>query len=88
MSSIEAILTHAMSDRAFAELLFTDVDKAVAGYDLTAEEIASLKAMPRQELDRFAQAPAEERKSFSVQIPAAPVPKFSAGSALKTAVRR
>jgi hypothetical protein len=87
MPIFETILTRAMSDGAFANLLFTDPDKALADYELTAEEVASLKGMPREEFDQFAQASPEERKSFGVHIPAARVPKFSAGNALKQAVK-
>jgi hypothetical protein len=66
--AVETILTRAMSDPAFAELLFTKADKALAGYDLTAVEIANLKSMPRQAFDKAASGTPEERKSFGVQI--------------------
>lgn len=43
--SVEEILTRAISDRTFADLLFSDPDRAMAGYDLTDEEIEGLKAI-------------------------------------------
>jgi len=50
-----------VSDPAFAEQLFADPDPALAGYDLTADEIAGLKEMSRAK----SRSPmTEERKSF------------------------
>ena len=66
--SVESILTKAMSDPAFADLLFSDLEKAVTGYDLTAEEIGNLKNMSRAEFDKAANGSAEERKSFGFRI--------------------
>ena len=67
-NSVESILSRAMSDAAFAELLFSGPDEALAGYDLTREEIANLKSMPRPAFERaFAGSP-EERKSFGIQL--------------------
>jgi hypothetical protein len=65
MSTIETILTRAMSDPAFADLLFSDAEKALAGYDLSAEELASLKSMSRLDFEKFSAAAPEERKSFA-----------------------
>jgi hypothetical protein len=62
--AIETILSRAMSDATFAESLFTDSEKAVAGYDLTAEELAGVKKMSRTEFGKFAAAAPEERKSM------------------------
>lgn len=63
-TSVETILTRAMSDNAFANRLFTNPEMAMAGFDLTAEEAANLKGMNRAEFDRFAKSSPEERKSF------------------------
>ena len=54
-----------------------------------SKETANLKAMPREEFDKFAEASIEERRSFGVHIPVHPVqaPKFSAGRGLKQAVK-
>jgi hypothetical protein len=68
MSTIETILTRAMSDPAFADLLFADVEKALVGYDLTPEELTSLKSISHIEIDKFAAASPEERKSFSIHL--------------------
>jgi hypothetical protein len=61
MSTIETILSRAMNDAEFAELLFTDPDKAVAEYDLSAEEYAKLKSLSRTAFDSSA---IEQRKSM------------------------
>jgi hypothetical protein len=66
--SVESILSRAMKDATFAELLFSDADKALSGYDLTAEEIGNLKAMPRADFDQAHGGSPEERKSFGVQL--------------------
>ena len=64
--TVESILTKAMSDSAFANALFADLESAVTGYDLTAEEVANLKSMSRAEFEKFAAASPEDRKSFGL----------------------
>ena len=41
--TVESVLTRAMSDTAFADALFANPEKALTGFNLTAEEIANLK---------------------------------------------
>jgi len=62
MSVIETILSRAMNDPDYANLLFADPDQALAEYDLTDEEIAKLKSISRT---RFEALEPEERKSLS-----------------------
>ena len=62
--TVESVLTRAMGDAAFAESLFANPEKALTGFDLTAEEIASFKELAREDLGKMAQASLEERKSF------------------------
>jgi hypothetical protein len=64
--AIETILTRAMSDAAFADLLFANLESALAGYELTTEEIANLKGMSRADFAHFQSASPEERRSFSL----------------------
>ena len=59
--TIESILTRAMSDATFAEALFANPDSALTGFDLTAEEVASLRSMSRAE---FENASPEQRLSM------------------------
>jgi hypothetical protein len=66
--AVETILTRAMSDPAFAELLFTDADKALAGFDLNPLEISNLKSISREVFDKVASGTPEERKSFGIQL--------------------
>lgn len=61
---IESVVSRAMSDAAFAELLFSEQDKALAGYDLTAEEAAAFSDLAQADLAKMAPASLEERKSF------------------------
>jgi hypothetical protein len=62
--SVESVLSKAMSDTAFADALFADPAKALAGFDLTAEEAASFKDLRREDLSKMAQASPEDRVSF------------------------
>ena len=61
MSTIETILTRAMSDTEFADQLFTDTEKALAEYNLSAEEIAKFKEFTRAQFDEMTP---DERKSM------------------------
>ncbi len=62
---VEAILSKAMSDARFAEALFADAEKALAGYDLTTEELAKFQKFPRAQ---FQSMTIEERKSFIIDF--------------------
>lgn len=65
--SVETVLSRAMSDNTFAELLLANPDQALAEYDLTPEELDVLKQISRADVDAFAKASPEERKSFGWQ---------------------
>jgi len=62
--SVETVLSRAMSDAVFADLLFSSPDQALAGYDLSTDEIASFKALSRVDFDKVNGAGPEERRSF------------------------
>lgn len=62
MSTIESILSRAMSDPAFADALLADAEKALAEYNLTPEEMAKFKEMSRADFEAL---PAEERQSMA-----------------------
>ena len=59
--STETILTRMMSDSAFADAVFTDTEKALAEYNLSAEDLAKFKELTRA---HFQAMSTEERKSF------------------------
>jgi len=63
MSTLEIVLTHAMSDAVFAEQLMADPEKALADYELTPDELAQIKGMSSVE---FSALEADARKSLSV----------------------
>jgi hypothetical protein len=69
IKGIESVLSRAMSDAAFADLLFSNLGQALSGFDLTAEEIAKFKKMSRAEFDKWVKASPEERKSFGIKLP-------------------
>lgn len=66
--SVESILSRAMSDAAYGDLLFADPDRALADFELTAEETAKLKSLSRTEFNMLMSSP-EERKSFGITTP-------------------
>ena len=55
-----------MSEPAFAEAVFADLEKALAEYDLSTNELAKFKDISRADFDAFVAASPEERKSFAV----------------------
>jgi hypothetical protein len=63
-TSVETILSRAMSNAKFADQLFTNPDQALAGFDLTGEEVEKFKGMSRADFDSILASP-EERKSFT-----------------------
>ncbi len=52
--SVQQIIGRAIGDGAFRELLFSNPDQALAGFDLTAEETSALKGLKREEFDAAA----------------------------------
>lgn len=66
MSTLETILTRAMSDPAFADALLADPEKALAGYNLTPEELASLRSMTRADFGAPSTNTPEERQSMAL----------------------
>lgn len=51
MSMFEAILNHMLEDDTFADAVFTNAASAVSEYTPSAEDLARLKAMSRDEFD-------------------------------------
>ena len=48
-SAVEQIIGRAVLDEKFRQLLFSDPDKALAGYDLTPEERKGILALIKEE---------------------------------------
>ena len=63
MSTIEIILSRAMSDTKFAELLSTDPERAFADYSLNASELKRFKGISQASFEAVI---AEENRSFIV----------------------
>ena len=59
--STETILTRMMSDPAFAEAVFADAAKALAEYNLSAEDLVKFKELTRAQFEGMS---TEDRKSF------------------------
>jgi hypothetical protein len=68
MSTLETILTRMMSDAEFADQLFANTEKALAEYNLSAEEFSKLNHISRADFDKFASTAPEERKSFASTV--------------------
>jgi hypothetical protein len=62
--SVEQIIGKAIVDGEYRELLFSDPNKALEGYELTEEESAALRGIEREKLDEVA-TEIEERISRS-----------------------
>jgi hypothetical protein len=62
--TVNTILTRAMSDQAFADSLFANMDHVLRGFDLTPEEFSKFKGMSRADFGKYAAASPEERKSM------------------------
>ena len=52
--TVKIIIGRAVAEPEFRELLFSDPDKAFEGYELTAEEIESIKGMDQAAFDEKA----------------------------------
>ena len=52
--SVEAIIGKAVLDGEFRETLFADPEEVLAGFDLTEEEVAALKAIDFETMESFA----------------------------------
>ena len=68
MFTIETILTRAMSNPKFADLLFTNAENALAEYKLSAEEIAKFKGITRADFEALTSHAPEERKSLATKM--------------------
>ena len=66
---IEAVLLRAISDTAFADALFEDAEKALAEYNLTAEDIAKFKGLFSKDSNDTQSAASGSRKSFDNMVP-------------------
>lgn len=51
VESVETIISRAVTEPEYRELLFNEPDKALEGYELTEEEAASLKELEREKFD-------------------------------------
>ena len=51
VETIKTIISRAMTEPEFKEKLFSDPPKTLEGYELTDQEIATLKAISREEFD-------------------------------------
>ncbi len=52
--SVKQIIERAIAEEPFRELLFSNPNQALAGFDLTVDEIAALKGLKREEFDAAA----------------------------------
>ena len=64
MSTIKNILDRMITDPDFTEAVFADAEKALAEYNLSAEEMDKFKDISRVDFEAFAAASPEERKSM------------------------
>jgi hypothetical protein len=62
LENVQTIIGRAITEAEYRELLFSDPDKALEGYELTEEEAAGLKGLEREKFDAVA-SELEERIS-------------------------
>jgi hypothetical protein len=65
--NVQEIITKAVTDEEYRDLLLSDPEKALEGYELTDEETASLKALERDEFEAAA-GELDERVSRAAYI--------------------
>jgi hypothetical protein len=65
---VQDVLTRAMGEKAFADSLFSNTEQALAGFDLTPEELGKFKGMNRADFEKYAAASPEERKSMVIPL--------------------
>ena len=54
LQSVQNVIGKAAVDRDYRELLFSKPDEALAGQDLSADEVACLKGLSREKFDAVA----------------------------------
>ena len=54
LESVQTIIGRAVMEAEYRELLFSEPDKALEGYELTEEEAAALKGLERKRFDAVA----------------------------------
>jgi len=55
--ALEEVIGRASLDAAFRDAFFADPDSALAGYSLTPDEVAALRAIDAESLEKFAASP-------------------------------
>jgi hypothetical protein len=68
LESLQEIIGRAVMEPEYRELLFSDPDKALEGYELTEQEAASLRSLPPGKFDAVA-GELEERISRAGGLP-------------------
>ena len=66
--AVEAIVGKAVLDAEFRQALFAEPDETLAGYDLSEQEVAALKAIDYETMESFA-GTLDERISKMVLFP-------------------
>jgi hypothetical protein len=62
LESVQTIIGRVVTEPEYRELLFSDPDRALEGYELTEEEAEALKGLKREKFDAVA-SELEERIS-------------------------
>ena len=67
VKAIETVLTRALCDVRFAALLVEQPQLALAGYDLTAEEVAKFESLSNADFEAFDIPALEEHVAYGVR---------------------
>ena len=68
MSTLEIILSRMLNEPAFADALIATPEKALAEYNLPADEIAQFKGLSQADFEALASQAPEERRSLATQM--------------------
>ena len=68
MNTITVILNRMINEPAFAEALIATPEKALAEYNLPADEIAQFKGLSQADFEALASQAPEERRSLATQM--------------------
>ena len=68
MNTITIILNRMINEPAFAEALIATPEKALAEYNLPADEIAQFKGLSQADFEALASQAPEERRSLATQM--------------------
>ena len=66
--AVQNLIGRAVMDKAFRELLFSDPNKALEGYDLSEEEVKALEELEAEEFEAISGELEEELPDWEIKV--------------------